>query len=116
MAPESDAMYGELRLSQTHDTWHVITGFDTSVNGEIGLQAFQLTQIPYPLASVLTAHALLSTTILEADQLQSRPRFVQRWEEGWEKSLTPWRQELNLLPFHELDGVSMHGRAEIGQP
>jgi ubiquinone biosynthesis protein COQ4 len=131
MAPESDAMYVELRLSQTHDLWHVITGFDTSVNGEIGLQAFHLTQFPYPLASVLTAHALLSTTILEADQLpalvqaihaglqlgqQSRPLFAQRWEEGWEKPLTQWRQELNLLPFHELAGVSLHGRVEIGQP
>lgn len=51
----NDVVYGELRLSQTHDLWHVITGFDTTVVGEIGLQAFHLTQFPYPLASALTA-------------------------------------------------------------
>ncbi len=51
----NDAVYGELRLSQTHDLWHVVTGFDTTVVGEIGLQAFHLTQFPYPLASALTA-------------------------------------------------------------
>lgn len=131
MEPSSDARYVELRLSQTHDLWHVITGFDTSVNGEIGLQAFHLTQFPYPLASVLTAEALLSTTIFEADRLpalvqaihtglqmgrRARPLFAQRWEEGWEKPLAQWRQELNLLPAHELVAVPSPGHAEIGQP
>lgn len=129
--PSSDAMYVELRLSQTHDLWHVITGFDTSVNGEIGLQAFHLTQFPYPLASVLTAQALLSTTLFEADHLpalvqsihaglqmgqRARPLFAQRWEEGWEKPLAQWRQELNLLPARNLIAVPSPGHAEIGQP
>jgi ubiquinone biosynthesis protein COQ4 len=131
MEPESDAVYVELRLSQTHDLWHVITGFETSVNGEIGLQAFHLTQFPYPLASVLTAQALLSTTIFEAGNLsalvqaihtglqmgqRARPLFAQRWEEDWEKPLAQWRQELNLLPAHELIAVPTPGQAEIQQP
>jgi len=123
MEPSSDAVYVELRLSQTHDLWHVVTGFDTSVNGEIGLQAFHLTQFPYPLAAVLTAQALLSTTIFEAKELpalvqaihtglqmgqRARPLFAQRWEEGWEKPLEQWRQELNLLPAQTL--VAAPGR------
>ena len=119
MEPLNDAFYVELRLSQTHDLWHVITGFDTSVIGEIGLQAFHLSQFPYPLASTLTAQALLTTTLLEPGQLPSlveairvglemgryaRPLFAQRWEEGWEKPLAQWRDELRLRPFAEQVG------------
>lgn len=34
MKAETDGQYVELRLSQTHDIWHVITGFDVSDIGE----------------------------------------------------------------------------------
>jgi hypothetical protein len=47
--------------------------------GEIGLQAFHLTQFPYPL-------------------------FAQRWEEGWERPLVEWREALQLRPFAERVG------------
>jgi len=119
MEPLNDAVYVELRLSQTHDLWHVVTGFDTMVAGEIGLQAFHLTQFPYPLASALTAQSLLSTTVFEPDQLpplveairvglqmglEARPLFAQRWEEGWERPLQQWREELQLRPFAERVG------------
>ena len=119
MEPTSDAVYVELRLSQTHDLWHVVTGFDTTVVGEIGLQAFHLTQFPYPLAAALTAQSLLSTTVFEPDQLpplveairvglqmglEARPLFAQRWEEGWERPLQQWREELQLRPFAERVG------------
>jgi ubiquinone biosynthesis protein Coq4 len=113
MEPSTDAVYVELRLSQTHDLWHLVTGFDTSVHGEIALQAFHLSQFPYPLASLLTAQALLSTTLFEPEQLpllveailtglqmgqQAQPLFAQRWEEGWDKPLSQWRAQLNLQP------------------
>lgn len=69
-----DAAYVELRLSQTHDLWHVITGFDPTVAGEIGLQAFHLTQFPYPLGAALKAQALLSITLGAPELL---PELVQ---------------------------------------
>ena len=46
MTAESDAEYVELRLSQTHEPWQIVTGFDTSLVGKIGLQAFHLPQFP----------------------------------------------------------------------
>jgi ubiquinone biosynthesis protein COQ4 len=119
MAPDSDAAYVELRLSQTHDLWHVVTGFDTTVTGEIGLQAFHLTQFPYPLGAVLTAQALVSATLgapellpelVEAIRtglqmgLEARPLFAQRWEEGWQRPLVEWREALQLRPFAERVG------------
>ena len=119
MAPDSDAAYVELRLSQTHDLWHVITGFDTTVACEIGLQAFHLTQFPYPLGAALTAQALLSITLgapellpelVEAIRIglqmgrEAGPLFAQRWEEGWERPLHEWREALQLRPFAERVG------------
>lgn len=108
---EDDASYVEARLGQTHDIWHLITGFDTSTEAEIGLQAFHLAQFPYPLAALLIANALVSQTLFEPEKLpqllvaiaqgwtlgqQANPLFAQKWEQAWEKPLDQWRQELNL--------------------
>lgn len=114
MTAESDAHYVELRLSQTHDLWHLLTGFDTSEIGEIGLQAFHLPQFPYPLATMLTANSLMSSTLLAPEELPKlveaiaqglqmgkavKSLFAQKWEESWEKPLTQWQAELNLQPI-----------------
>lgn len=114
MTAKSDAEYVELRLSQTHDLWHIITGFDISIVGEIGLQAFHLPQFPYPLATMLVANSLISTTLKEPEMLPqlleaiaqglqmgktAKSLFAQKWEEGWEKPLTQWQAELNIQPI-----------------
>ncbi|MEA5620256.1 Coq4 family protein [Cronbergia sp. UHCC 0137] len=113
MKAESDAHYVELRLSQTHDIWHILTGFDTSLMGEIGLQAFHLPQFPYPLATMLVANSLMSSTLLAPQELPPlleaiaqglemgktvKPLFAQKWEEAWEKPLSQWQRELNIQP------------------
>ncbi len=114
MTAKTDAEYVELRLSQTHDLWHIITGFDTSVVGEIGLQAFHLSQFPYPLATMLVAISLISSTLKEPETLPplleaiaqgfqmgkaAKALFAQKWEEGWEKPLIQWQTELNIQPI-----------------
>jgi ubiquinone biosynthesis protein COQ4 len=114
MVTESDAHYVELRLSQTHDLWHIVTGFDTSPIGEIGLQAFHLPQFAYPLATMLVANSLMSMTLLSPEHLPqlieaiaqglqmgktAKSLFAQKWEEGWEKPLTQWQTELNIQPI-----------------
>lgn len=114
MTAKSDAEYVELRLSQTHDLWHIITGFGISLVDEIGLQAFHLPQFPYPLATMLVATSLIFTTLRKPEMLPqllaaiaqgfhmgktAKPLFAQKWEEGWEKPLTQWRAELNIQPI-----------------
>jgi ubiquinone biosynthesis protein COQ4 len=114
MTAESDAHYVELRLSQTHDIWHILTGFNTSKIGEIGLQAFRLPQFPYPLATMLIANSLIASTLFDPTQLPSllaaigqgwrmgetaQALFAQKWEEAWDKPLTQWQAELNLQPL-----------------
>jgi ubiquinone biosynthesis protein COQ4 len=114
MTAESDAHYVELRLSQTHDIWHILTGFSTSPIGEIGLQAFHLPQFPYPLATMLIANSLIASTLFHPTQLPAligsigqgwrmgeaaRALFAQKWEEAWDKPLTQWRADLNIQPI-----------------
>ena len=92
---------------------------DAVLAGEIGLQAFHLTQFPYPLGAVLTAQALVSATLGAPELLpelvetirtglqmglEARPLFAQRWEEGWERPLHEWREALQLRPFAERVG------------
>jgi ubiquinone biosynthesis protein COQ4 len=114
MIVESDAHYVELRLSQTHDIWHILTGFSTSSIGEIGLQAFHLPQFPYPLATMLIANSLIASTLSDPTQLpaliasigqgwrmgeSANALFAQKWEEAWDKPLTQWQAELNIQPI-----------------
>jgi len=110
----SDVSYVENRWQQTHDIWHVITGFDTSDIGEIGLQAFYLAQFRLPLSSLLIANALIGATVLKPEALTpllsaiskgwemgqtAQPLIAQRWEDAWEKPVATWRQELNIQPI-----------------
>jgi ubiquinone biosynthesis protein Coq4 len=114
MTAGSDGEYIELRLSQTHDIWHIITGFDVSLSDEIGLQAFHLAQFPYPLGTMLVANTLISATLTAPETLPelleaiavgfrmgkiAKPLFGGKWEEGWEKPLSQWQRELNIEPI-----------------
>lgn len=114
MTAGSDGEYIELRLSQTHDLWHILTGFDVSLSAEIGLQAFHLAQFPYPLGTMLVANSLISATLKAPETLPdlleaiavgfrmgkiAKPLFGEKWEEGWEKPLSQWQRELNIEPI-----------------
>jgi ubiquinone biosynthesis protein COQ4 len=116
MTAKSDAHYVELRLSQTHDIWHILTGFSTSKIGEIGLQAFHLPQFPYPLATMLIANSLIASTLFDPKQLPAllasigqgwrmgetaQALFPQKWEEAWDKPLAQWQAELNIQPIQD---------------
>ncbi|MBF2025939.1 MAG: ubiquinone biosynthesis protein [Oscillatoriales cyanobacterium C42_A2020_001] len=110
----SESRYVENRWQQTHDIWHIITGFDTSEIGEIGLQAFYLAQFQLPLSSLLIANALIAATVFQPESLSpllnaiaqgwemgqtAKPLIAQKWEEAWEKPVSVWQQELNVQPI-----------------
>ncbi|APB33657.1 Uncharacterized protein involved in ubiquinone biosynthesis [Gloeomargarita lithophora Alchichica-D10] len=110
----SDASYVEARLSQTHDIWHIVTGFGVSEIEEIGLQAFHLPQFPYPLAVSLLSSSLMSSLLFAPDQLPdllsaihtgwvmgktAKSCFAQKWEERWDKPLAEWRHDLQISPL-----------------
>ena len=111
---DSDIHYVEARWQQTHDIWHIITGFDVSEIGEIGLQAFYLAQFQLPLSSLLIANALIAATVFQPEGLNplveaiaqgyqmgkiAKPLIAQKWEMAWEKPVSVWRAELNVQPI-----------------
>lgn len=107
---EDDYSYIALRMRQTHDIWHIITGFGTDFAGELGLQAFTLAQTRSPLAVTIVAasmmYALKSASPLSpvVERLhqgwqmgeKALPFLAQKWEEHWEKPLAEWRADLNV--------------------
>jgi ubiquinone biosynthesis protein COQ4 len=107
----SDVSYIEYRYQITHDIWHVVTGFDTSVLGELGLQAFYLAQFRLPSAIVALAGALIGSLLTSEDMLPkflaviergwqmgktAKPLIAVKWEEAWDKAVWQWQQELNI--------------------
>ena len=113
MAVEDEASYVAMRMRKTHDIWHVVTGFDTDVAGELGLQAFALSQLQSPFAVLLLTIGLVRS-LWEPHSLEpvmnavtrgwtmgqvARPLFAQKWELGWEKPLADVRRELGIAHF-----------------
>lgn len=99
-------------IRETHDLWHIVTGCDTSMAGEIELEAFYVAQ----LCASRFWLALLSKNLLKAalediemcseymDALaqgwvrgkQAKPLFGIQWNTLWEVPLEQLRTQLNL--------------------
>lgn len=65
-------------LYETHDLWHVVTGFETDVAGELGLQAFYAAQLPGRLPIALLAMGMLNTLIYSDDDRDPRMQAIAR--------------------------------------
>lgn len=104
--------YLDLRVRQTHDIWHVMTGFGTDLAGELGLQAFQLAQIYSPLSILIVAAGILHAMGLGAPiepllgaveagieiSATDTPLLAVRWEEHWDSDLADLRAQVGLRP------------------
>lgn len=113
---KDDASYLAMRLRQTHDVWHTLTGFDIDPAGELGLQGFMLAQLSSPLAVALIGGGLLRSLVggalpkydLSLTEMMDKvmygwqlgraagPLLAQKWEEGWARPLTDWQRALHL--------------------
>ena len=110
----NDAEYITHRLRETHDIIHVLTGFGIDGDSELGLQGFNLAQTRSPLAVMLIFGGMLAA--LQDDEplapmLRAMARGFQlgldadlviahKLEEGWDRPLQDWRQELKLAVNH----------------
>jgi ubiquinone biosynthesis protein COQ4 len=95
-----------LRLRQTHDLWHVLTGYTPDVHGELLLQAFTYAQTGAPSAVVLAIAGSLRWARLagrghwsglrEAYLRGRATKFLAtfRWEEHWETPVAELRKQL----------------------
>lgn len=80
--PSPDRLsYLSAHLYETHDLWHVVTGFDVDVAGELGLQAFYLAQFPGLLSAAILSAGLLNTAIYAPEE---RVRRMDEITLGWQ--------------------------------
>lgn len=113
--PKSDNNYQFFitHIRETHDLWHVVTGCDTNIIGEIQLEAFYVAQL-YASRFWL---ALLAKNLLKAvvydievagkymDAIQygwtmakgAKPLFGIRWNNLWSTPLEDVRTNLNII-------------------
>ena len=113
LAPGDDKSYVLFRLRQCHDIWHVVTGFDASHAGEVGLQGFSLAQLHSPMSAIALAGVTIDllfgpytaqsigdtmTALARGWQMgrSAAPLFGVDWDVYWERPLAEVRQELGV--------------------
>jgi len=108
---QSGLGYLSARMRQTHDQWHVLTGYEANVKDEIALQAFVMAQINSPLSAVIITGGLLHTMFYHPSRLietiaavaegytrgrKSKNLLTERLEDYWSSPLTEVRARLSL--------------------
>lgn len=99
-------------IKETHDIWHVITGNDTDILGEIQLEAFYVAQLEVSrFWLALLAKNLLKSTVYNIDCAtqymdtlttgwimgrQAKPLFGIDWNTLWETPLDEIRASFNI--------------------
>ena len=97
--------YVMMRIRQTHDLWHVLTGYAPDVAGEVLLQAFTFAQLRAPSAFAIAAMGTLRfgwrtpgffkrlrAAVRGGKATKKLAAF--RWEEHWADPVNKLREEL----------------------
>ena len=108
---DSEAQWLTQRIATTHDIHHVVSGFGTTPQGESGVLAITAAQIGFPAYVLLTSASQLASFRFQVDRFEGISRAIghgqaiarqaqclalARWEEGWERPVEHWRQELGI--------------------
>lgn len=112
---DGDDTYILNRTRATHDLWHAVTGAPTTFIGEITLLATYAEQLRSPGHALLVAAALIQRADIDAPENKpgvidsgqavsyglelgrhAPPLLAQRWEEGWERPVSEWRDALGI--------------------
>lgn len=109
-----DTDYIIMRIRQTHDIWHVVTGFDTHPLGEIAVKGVELSQTHRPMAAAICAGGIFRYMLKQPEEfgsclesiaagyhlgLRARPLLAVKWEELWDRPLEELRQSLDVVPL-----------------
>ena len=74
----TDVDWLSAHLYETHDLWHVLTGFGPDVAGELGLQAFYAAQVEGRVALAIMTAGLMNTLIYAPHERRQRLSEVSR--------------------------------------
>jgi ubiquinone biosynthesis protein Coq4 len=90
--PRHKLHYLRLRLRQTHDIWHTLTGYDTDPVGELGLQGFYFGQVTNGQSVLILAGGLIRCLLTGSYALLEN--YVEAFAEGYQHG----RSARSLLP------------------
>ena len=108
---DDEASYVRAHLYETHDVWHVVTGFDTDVAGELAVQAFYSAQLDGELPRLIVIGGLVNARLRGGDDWgrrldaisrgwtrgkAARPLFGVAWDELWARPLDEVRAGLGI--------------------
>jgi len=101
-----------LRVRQTHDIWHVLSGFGTDEFGEVGLQGFYFAQFSNGQSALIAAAAFLKSVLrgrfgdleLHIDAFcegyrngkHAAPLLAVEWERMWGEDLEEVRRRYRI--------------------
>jgi ubiquinone biosynthesis protein COQ4 len=113
VSPRHKMHYLRLRLRQTHDIWHVLSGFGTDEFGEVGLQGFYFAQVTNGQSALIFASAILKSILrgrfgdLERFVLffcegyrtgrTARSLLAVQWEQHWSEEVEALREKHRIL-------------------
>ncbi|MEM9192861.1 MAG: Coq4 family protein [Myxococcota bacterium] len=106
--------YISQRVRQSHDLWHVLTGYRTDVPGELALQAFSYAQLGTPASAIVAASGgvrwgvrkpVIFAMIREGLAMGKQAAFLApvRWELRWDRPLDAVRREFDITPTRFVD-------------
>jgi len=110
--------YIKALLWESHDIWHIVCGYGTSMRDEAALQAFILAQIQSPLALVTLGILLIHIAVKKPKEITKTMDLVVfayqqgklaknllsvNWHSFLTKSLDEVRQELNI---HQIAAIT----------
>jgi ubiquinone biosynthesis protein COQ4 len=107
--PDPRAAYVFQRIRQTHDLWHVVTGYRPDVDGEILLQAFTFAQLRAPSALALAMMGAIRYGWRRRGFYRDFARAYRRgkdarrlatfyWEDHWQDPVARVRETLAVEP------------------
>lgn len=115
VAPRHKLHYLRLRMRQTHDIWHTLTGFDTDPAGEVGLQGFYFGQVTNGQSALIISGAILSSILrrrygelehfIEAfcagyrNGRRAQPLLGVKWEQLWQEPVAGLRRRFGIEPW-----------------
>lgn len=106
--------YTNTRILQTHDLWHLVAGYDTTILHEIGISAFQLAQFGHLYSAAFLATVATITAQAEPVAAQiyfatvaaawahgraTPPLMAIEWEHLWDRPIDAIRADYGIAPF-----------------
>jgi ubiquinone biosynthesis protein COQ4 len=112
--PRNRMQFMRQRMRQTHDVWHVLTGFGTDEFEEVGIQGFYAGQFTSSMSGIIAAGAFLKSIIrCRFGELQkhmdafcegycagkrAENLLAVKWEELWSESIDSLRRRYRIAP------------------